>query len=89
MAQAERLQYYEALMLVCERLGCPEGAARFAQAAVRQVDVAYSPGGGQTTATDANRAAREGRLWANLFVYSLDAGRYEVRGSLSRGHFPF
>lgn len=36
-SQAERLQYYETLMLACERLGCPEGAARFAQAAVRQV----------------------------------------------------
>jgi hypothetical protein len=37
LLQAERLQYYEALMLACERLGCPQLAARFAQAAVRQV----------------------------------------------------
>ena len=38
--QAERLQYYEALMAACERLGCPQLAARFAQAAVRQVTIA-------------------------------------------------
>lgn len=62
-------------MLVCERLGWPEGAARFAQAAVRQVDVAYPGVDGQALT---GRAAREARLWSNLFVYSLDAGNYEV-----------
>ena len=72
--QAEQLQYYEAMMLVCERLGCPEGAAQFAQAAMHQVDVAYSGKG----AGEGPRQAREGRLWSNLFVYYLDAGRMEV-----------
>ena len=62
-------------MLVCERLGCPEGAAQFAQAAVHHVDAAYSNEG----ANDAARQAREGRLWTNLFVYYLEAGRVEVR----------
>lgn len=79
--QAERLQYYETLMLACERLGCPEGAARFAQAAVRQIDVAFPADGraaGGAPGPDA-RATREGRLWSNLFVYSLDVSQYEVR----------
>ena len=71
-------------MLVCERLGCPEGAARFAQAAVRQVDVAYPAAGNAVTDSSASaRAVREGRLWSNLFVYSLDAGRFEVRARLT------
>ncbi len=35
--QAEELQFFEVLMLVCEQLGCPEGAARFALAAVHEV----------------------------------------------------
>lgn len=30
-------------------------------------------------AAAARKVAREGRLWANLFVYALDAGRFEVR----------
>ncbi|BDA47676.1 probable nuclear pore complex protein Nup160 at C-terminar half [Coccomyxa sp. Obi] len=77
--EAERLQYYETLMLACERLGCPEGAARFAQAAVRQVDVAFPADGRMAGAPDgAARATREGRLWSNLFVYSLDVGQYEA-----------
>jgi hypothetical protein len=78
VAQADRLQYYEALMLVCERLGCPEGAARFAQAAVRQVDIAYSGDNPTDDRASSVRAAREARLWANLFIFSLDAGNYEV-----------
>ena len=73
--QGQQLQYFEALMLVCERLGCPEGAAQFAQAAVHQVDAAYSGEG----ADEAARQARESRLWTNLFVYYLEAGRMEVR----------
>ncbi len=73
--QGQQLQYFEALMLVCERLGCPEGAAQFAQAAVHQVDAAYS----SDSSNEAARHAREGRLWTNLFVYYLEAGRMEVR----------
>ena len=74
-------------MLVCERLGCPEGAARFAQAAVRQVDVAYPADRNAVADTSTSaRAVREGRLWSNLFVYSLDAGRYEVRISQHPSH---
>ncbi len=74
--QGQQLEYFEALMLVCERLGCPEGAAQFAQAAVHEVNAAYS---GKDTGETA-RQAREGRLWTNLFVYYLEAGRMEVRG---------
>ena len=37
MRQAWLLQYYEALMLLCEQLGCSNGGAIFAQAAISQV----------------------------------------------------
>ena len=70
-------------MLVCERLGCPEGAAQFAQAAVHQVDAAYPGEGGN----EAARQAREGRLWTNLFVYYLGAGRMEVIPCFQTHHF--
>ena len=62
-AQAERLQYFEALMLVCERLGCPTLAARFAQAAVRQVGTPSEPSCGAWFSTCSARAqlVREGR----------------------------
>jgi hypothetical protein len=39
--QAEELHYYETLLMVCERVGCPEGAATYAQAAVCAIKVAY------------------------------------------------
>lgn len=38
-AQADELQLFEVLMLVCEQLGCPEGAARFALAAVHEARI--------------------------------------------------
>ena len=42
---------------------------------MHQVDAAYSGEG----ASEAARQTREGRLWSNLFVYYLEAGRMEVR----------
>lgn len=36
----------------------------------------------------AAQVAREGRLWANLFVYALDAGRFEVRPPRARLQTP-
>lgn len=49
---------------------------------VAQVDTAFSDAG-EGSMDDgeaaAKRVAREGRLWANLFVYALDAGRFEAR----------
>ena len=46
-----------------------------------QVDAAFrgSGSGGMDDEAAAAQVAREGRLWANLFVYALDAGRFEVR----------
>ncbi len=34
------LQYYETVMMLYERLGCPEAASRFALAATKQVGAA-------------------------------------------------
>ncbi len=66
------LQFYEAMMGVLERGGAPAGAAAFAAAAVQQVDAALG-------AHEDGRVRREGRLWANLFEYALQASRFEVR----------
>jgi hypothetical protein len=52
-----------------------------------QVDFAYAAGDGATgnaaEQQQEGRSAREGRLWANLFVYSLDAGNTQARAPFS------
>lgn len=48
----------------------------------KQVDAAFGGDGAagmDDEAAAAQKVAREGRLWANLFVYALDAGRFEAR----------
>ncbi|GAB4820336.1 hypothetical protein N2152v2_007382 [Parachlorella kessleri] len=71
-SQALELQYYETVMMLFERLGCPEAASKFACAATEQVHVAL-PGPQQSYA----RLQREGRLWANVFAHALEDGKYE------------
>lgn len=84
MLQAAQLQYFEALMLQSEKWGWPQAALSFAQAAMRHIQVAYpnndSHGSDQDRAAQvAERHERESKLCANLFVYALEAGHYEVR----------
>ena len=61
-------------MLLCERLGSPIGAARFAQAAAHQAALLRS----ENRLQGQDLSAREGRLWTNLFFYALDARSYQV-----------
>lgn len=58
-------------MGLLERAGAPSAAAACAAAAVQQVDAALG-------ASSQGRLRREGRLWANLFEYALQASRFEV-----------
>lgn len=71
LLQAERLQYYEALMLACERLGCPQLAARFAQAAVRQVPLVPAI---NVEALKSRRAPSSSwSMWMNQHINALNA----------------
>ena len=77
LVQAAQLAYYEALVMLYERLGRYSAAARFALAAARQVAAAM-PGPEQLAA----RASVQGRLWASVFSCCMECGRYEVRGTV-------
>ena len=81
--QEEELQYFETLMLQCEQWGQPQAAALFAQAALHELekvkaDQPAPPAEQDPAQWTAQRHRREDRLWANLFVYALDAGHYAV-----------
>ncbi|KAL1369522.1 nuclear pore complex protein NUP160-like isoform X2 [Arachis hypogaea] len=70
---AWKLQYYQWAMQLFERYSISEGACQFALAALEQVDEAMkdenNPVNGSITTT-------RGRLWANVFIFALDLGRY-------------
>ncbi|KAG1678292.1 hypothetical protein FOA52_013913 [Chlamydomonas sp. UWO 241] len=67
-----QLRFYEAIMMLLERERAPEGALTFARAALQQLPAAY-PAPGDAAA----RAALEGRLWANVFSYSVELGAWD------------
>lgn len=82
--QAAQLQYFEALMLQSEKWGWPQAATSFAQAAMRQTEVVYADSNSPLSDQDkaawvAERHERRSKLCTNLFVYALEAGRFEVR----------
>eukprot|EP00955_Chlamydomonas_euryale_P041312 351955-Chlamydomonas_euryale.AAC.3 len=62
-----QLRFFDAVMLLLERERAPDGATLFARAALQQLDAAY-PAPGDA----AQRASLRGRLWANVFSYSVD-----------------
>ncbi|KAL4420612.1 hypothetical protein ABPG75_010268 [Micractinium tetrahymenae] len=71
-AQAAKLQFYEALSTMYDRMGRHSAAARFALAAARQVAAAL-PRADQLQA----RQQQMGRLWTNVFACMMEAGRFE------------
>ena len=81
--QALQLQFYEAVMMLFEREGAPEGAILFARAALQQLGAtAFHHGGGGDASSGGRREATasaplEGRLWANVFGYSCELGAFE------------
>ncbi|XP_024542730.1 nuclear pore complex protein NUP160 [Selaginella moellendorffii] len=66
-AAAWKLQYFEWVMQIFEQHNLSEGASQFALAALDQVDQAGS---------DRNTIGTKGRLWANVFKFSMDLELY-------------
>ncbi|KEH42188.1 nuclear pore complex protein NUP160 isoform X2 [Medicago truncatula] len=73
-----KLQYYQWAMQLFERYNISEGACQFALAALEQVDEALHMKDENCTENSANESVTtiKGRLWANVFIFALDLGRY-------------
>ncbi|WVZ77924.1 hypothetical protein U9M48_025718 [Paspalum notatum var. saurae] len=68
-----RLHYYEWAMQIFEQHSMSEGACQFALAALEQVDIVTDLDNGiETESLPETAAMIKGRLWANVFKYSLD-----------------
>ncbi|XP_024389835.1 nuclear pore complex protein NUP160 isoform X1 [Physcomitrium patens] len=78
-AAAWRLHYYEWVMQIFEQYNLSEGACQFAHAALEQVDEAVgkeSFDNVENPFSDTLVVAIRGRLWANIFKFSLDLDLY-------------
>ncbi|XP_058763135.1 nuclear pore complex protein NUP160-like isoform X2 [Vicia villosa] len=75
---AWKLQYYQWAMQLFERYNISEGAYQFALAALEQVDEALHMKDEKCMDNSANESVTtiKGRLWANVFIFALDLGRY-------------
>ncbi|RDX92690.1 Nuclear pore complex protein NUP160, partial [Mucuna pruriens] len=75
---AWKLQYYQWAMQLFERYSISEGACQFALAALEQVDEALHMKDERCTNNSVNESVTtiKGRLWANVFIFALDLGRY-------------
>ncbi|QCE06004.1 nuclear pore complex protein NUP160 [Vigna unguiculata] len=73
-----KLQYYQWAMQLFERYSISEGACQFALAALEQVDEALYMKDDIRTNNSVNESVTtiKGRLWANVFIFALDLGRY-------------
>ncbi|KAL9253691.1 Nuclear pore complex protein NUP160-like protein [Drosera capensis] len=72
-----RLNYYQWVMQLFELYNTSEAAYDFALAALEQVDEAMPHDScGTNEITDESASAVKGRLWANIFKFTLDLGRY-------------
>ncbi|KAK7355535.1 hypothetical protein VNO80_14793 [Phaseolus coccineus] len=73
-----KLQYYQWAMQLFERYSISEGAFQFALAALEQVDEALYMKDDRRTNNLVNESVTtiRGRLWANVFIFALDLGRY-------------
>ncbi|TVU33474.1 hypothetical protein EJB05_25294, partial [Eragrostis curvula] len=68
-----RLHYYEWAMQIFEQHSMSEGACQFALAALEQVDAIVDlDNGNETEGLPETATMIKGRLWANVFKYSLD-----------------
>jgi len=65
-------------MQLFERYSISEGAFQFALAALKQVDEALYMKDDKRTNNLVNESVTtiRGRLWANVFIFALDLGRY-------------
>lgn len=73
-----RLQYYQWAMQLFERYNVSEGASQFALAALEQVDEALQTQDEKCMESSVNKSVTtiKGRLWANVFIFALDLGRF-------------
>ncbi|KAL5789070.1 hypothetical protein ACOSQ2_003958 [Xanthoceras sorbifolium] len=69
-----KLQYYQWVMQMFEQYNVSEGACQFALAALEQVDEALSvkDGCGSENPLNESTTTLKGRLWANVFKFTLD-----------------
>ncbi|XP_059445417.1 nuclear pore complex protein NUP160 isoform X2 [Corylus avellana] len=75
---AWKVHYYQWAMQIFEQYNISEGACQFALAALEQVDEALSPKGhyyGRDPFSEST-ATIKGRLWANVFKFTLDLNRF-------------
>lgn len=72
-----KLHYYQWTMQIFEQYNMSEGACQFALAALEQVDevVKLEDGSSGDTFPESATTIR-GRLWANVFKFTLDLNRY-------------
>ncbi|KAL3676747.1 hypothetical protein R1sor_026695 [Riccia sorocarpa] len=77
-AAAWRLQYFEWVMQLFDQYNLSEGACQFAHAALEQVDEAVGLSVVEDSGSGSSMvgAAIKGRLWANVFKFSLDLELY-------------
>lgn len=74
---AWKLHYYQWVMQKFEQYNISDAACQFALAALEQVDEAVLPNRGSSQdLTDETPTAIKGRLWANVFKFSLDLDQY-------------
>lgn len=75
---AWKLQYYQWAMQIFEQYNISEGACQFALAALVQVDEAHhqKDGGYGGDALSESATTIKGRLWANVFKFTLDLNRF-------------
>ena len=73
-----QLRFYEAIMMLFERQGAPEGASIFARAARQRLGGGGRQEGGviDGVAVMGSESKLEGRLWASVFRYSCELGQF-------------
>ncbi|CAI9101446.1 OLC1v1038776C1 [Oldenlandia corymbosa var. corymbosa] len=73
-----KLHYYQWVMQIFEQYNLNEAACTFALAALEQVDEALShkDGGSKSDLSDESTTVVKGRLWANVFKFTLDLELY-------------
>ena len=63
-------------MQLFERYNISEGACQFALSALEQVDEAMKDEKYMNNSVNESVTTIRGRLWANVFIFALDLGRY-------------
>lgn len=69
-----KLDYYEWAMQIFEQYNISDGACQFALAALEQVEEAFLSS--QNHPFDESATAIKGRLWANVFKFTLDLRQF-------------